>query len=277
MFGHKFKTEKQKERGKLLRFVCFCLAFVLVFGSASAAVYLKNSGFSLTEYFKNKENRENTGDESVPQEVRNPQGRLNLLFYCSSSDKEELYFLYEVVADMDNCVWKIFPLDSSDPKFSSALKNGGESSLARAVEKKLNIKTDGYLASTAETFPVAVNYMDGLEYLIEKRVEYKTGDYSLILPAGVTRITGDDLLYYMKYCRTIGTRGLKIQGELMRAMLESYINEENLENGTIIFQKLLDKTGSDSDISLIEATGYLEELKLYYSAENKREPVIIIG
>lgn len=274
MFGHKFKTQKQTEKRKTLQFICFCLVFLIVFGSVSAVVYLKNSGFSLNEYFINRGERKEQTTE--PEEKKKPEGKMNLLFYCCDEDPDELYFIFEVVADMNNSAFKIYPLDPNDPGYLSALKSGGEEALEHAVEKRTGMKTDAYAASDKKSFAVAVNYMDGLEFFIENRVEYRTENTTLILPQGTSKLNGDDLIGYLKYCKTVEATGLKMQGEVMQAMLENYITEENLENGIKIFQKLLDKIKMNSDISYIEATGYIDELKLYLTDENRKDPEIIL-
>lgn len=260
-----------------MRFVCAFLAFALVFGSISAVVILKHNDVSLKEIFGGKE--ETTETESMKNNVvelpKEIGGETNYLLYSADSEMSEIYFIALVNADMDDKIFKVRALDTSDTSYLSELKTGGCKALVSAVEKKENIEIKKYAGSTADTFALAINYMGGLEYSINKRIEYRTEDFTLILTKGEQTIKGETLLKYFRYAKTLGDDGLELQGQLICTMLDNYINSDNLEKGLTIYQKLLSKINTNSDISYIDAAGMIDTLKVYCKSEEKQPAEVV--
>ncbi len=282
--GHKFKTSKQDKKGDLLRFFLAFLAFAVVFGSVSAVVILKHNEISLRSIFSKETTTKSdeTTTESQPVSPTQLSGKTNFLVFCSANDFSEMYFIHIIEADMDNCVLKDRPLNpdgkTSDGKnYVQILKEGGASKLISAVEQKENIKINKYVGSNAETFALAINYMDGLEYTVDNRIEYRNDSYTLILTKGSQTIKGETLIKYFRYCKTLGSDGMRVQGKLICAMLDSYVNAENAANGSKIYQKLLSYLDSNSDISFFEAAEAMATVKAFCDSPNRQQSTIIIN
>lgn len=282
--GHKFKTSKQDKKGDLLRFFLAFLAFAVVFGSVSAVVILKHNEISLRSIFSKETTTKSdeTTTESQPVSPTQLNGKTNFLVFCSANDFSEMYFIHIIEADMDNCVLKDRPLNpdgkTSDGKnYVQILKEGGASKLISAVEQKENIKINKYVGSNAETFALAINYMDGLEYTVDNRIEYRNDSYTLILTKGSQTIKGETLIKYFRYCKTLGSDGMRVQGKLICAMLDSYVNAENAANGSKIYQKLLSYLDSNSDISFFEAAEAMATVKAFCDSPNRQQSTIIIN
>lgn len=283
--GHKFKTSKQDKKSDLFRFFLAFLAFALVFGSVSAVVILKHNEISLKSIFSSKETTtaesDSTTADEQPVSPTELSGKTNFLIYCSASDFSEMYFLHIIEADMDGCVLKVRPINpdgkAADGKsYVQTLKEGGAGKLVSAVEQKENVEINKYVGSDAETFALAINYMDGLEYTIDNRIEYRNNSYTLILTKGNQTIKGETLIKYFRYCKTLGSDGMRIQGKLICAMLDSYINDENVKNGSKIYQKLLSNLDSNSDISFFEAAQAMSTVKAFCDSPNRQPSTIII-
>lgn len=283
--GHKFKTSKQDKKSDLLRFFLAFLAFAVVFGSISAVVILKHNEISLKHIFTKEtttaQNDETTTDDSAitPAQL---SGTSNFLVYCSANDYSEMYFLHIIEADMDNRILKVRPINpdgkAADGKtYVQTLKEGGAGKLVSAVEQKESVKINKYVGSDAETFALAINYMDGLQYTIDSRIEYRNDNYTLILTKGSQTIKGETLIKYFRYCKTLGTEGMKTQGKLICAMLDSYITDENIENGSKIYQKLLANLDSNSDISFFEAAEAMSTVKAFCDSPEKQPSTIILN
>lgn len=276
---HKFKTEKQDKKGGIMRFIGAFLIFALVFGSISAAVIIKNKGISLESIFSGSEAAEETetteaSDAAVTQPI---SGSYNFLLYCTDSTTDDFHFIAIVTADMDAKTFAVRPISTENRDYVNALKTGGSTELVDTVEKAENIEITNYAASDTETFATAINYMGGLEYAVDNRVDYRTDELTLILTPGNQTIRGDTLMKYFRYCKSLGNEGLKIQGKLIAAMLDSYINSENLENGITIYQKLLAKIRSDSDISYIEAAKGIEALRTFCASDERTPASVIVN
>ena len=283
--GHKFKTSKQDKRGDLMRFFLAFLAFALVFGSISAVVILKHNELSLKSIFSKETTTEGGNETTADDQPVSPvklSGKTNFLIYCSSNDFSEMYFIHIVEADMDNCVIKDRPLNpdskTTDGKtYVQLLKESGAGKLVSAIEEKEGVKISKYVGSNAETFALAINYMDGLEYTVDERIEYRNSAYTLILTKGNQTIKGETLIKYFRYCKTLGVDGMRTQGKLVCAMLDSYINDNNVDKGTRIYQRLLSNLDSDSDISYFEAAEAMPTVKAFCDSENRQNSTIIIN
>lgn len=283
--GHKFKTSKQDKRGDLMRFFLAFLAFALVFGSISAVVILKHNELSLKSIFSKETTTEGGNETTADDQPVSPvklSGKTNFLIYCSSNDFSEMYFIHIIEADMDNCVIKDRPLNpdgkTTDGKtYVQLLKESGAGKLVSAIEEKEGVKISKYVGSNAETFALAINYMDGLEYTVDERIEYRNSAYTLILTKGNQTIKGETLIKYFRYCKTLGVDGMRTQGKLVCAMLDSYINDNNVDKGTRIYQRLLSNLDSDSDISYFEAAEAMPTVKAFCDSENRQNSTIIIN
>lgn len=283
--GHKFKTSKQDKRGDLMRFFLAFLAFALVFGSISAVVILKHNELSLKSIFSKETTTEGGNETTADDQPVSPvklSGKTNFLIYCSSNDFSEMYFIHIVEADMDNCVIKDRPLNpdgkTTDGKtYVQLLKESGAGKLVSSIEEKEGVKISKYVGSNAETFALAINYMDGLEYTVDERIEYRNSAYTLILTKGNQTIKGETLIKYFRYCKTLGVDGMRTQGKLVCAMLDSYINDNNVDKGTRIYQRLLSNLDSNSDISYFEAAEAMPTVKAFCDSENRQNSTIIIN
>lgn len=283
--GHKFKTSKQDKRGDLMRFFLAFLAFALVFGSISAVVILKHNELSLKSIFSKETTTEGGNETTADDQPVSPvklSGKTNFLIYCSSNDFSEMYFIHIVEADMDNCVIKDRPLNpdgkTTDGKtYVQLLKESGAGKLVSAIEEKEGVKISKYVGSNTETFALAINYMDGLEYTVDERIEYRNSAYTLILTKGNQTIKGETLIKYFRYCKTLGVDGMRTQGKLVCAMLDSYINDNNVDKGTRIYQRLLSNLDSNSDISYFEAAEAMPTVKAFCDSENRQNSTIIIN
>ncbi len=263
----------------MLNFLYAFLAFALVFGSISAVVILKHNDISLEDIFSDKtiavtdsDSTDTTDTVDLNKEL---SGQANILLYCAESDASAIHFLIMVDADMDDRTFRVHPLGTENPEYLKALSTGGYKELIAAVEKHEGVEIDKYVASNPDTFALAINYMGGLEYTVDERVEYRTDDYTLILTQGDQTIKGETLLKFFKYCKTLGTDGMRRQGQIVCAMIDNFITAENVEKGITIYQKVLSKINSASDVSYVEMSSALQMLKLL-CASDERQPATVI-
>ena len=279
---HKFKTSKQDKRGAIYRFLGAFLVFALVFGSISVAMILKNNDFSLEEIMAGKsttsaqdEGTTGTTEVALDKELT---GQLNTLIYCVNEAKTEFYFMMIVDADMDARTFRVYPVNPTNPEYLKSLSTGGNKALVTAVEQEEGINIDKYVASNPNTFALAINYMGGLEYTVNERIEYRNDEYTLILTKGDQTIKGETLLKYFRYCKTLDTStGMRQQGELVCEMLDDYISSENVAKGSAIFQKVLSKLNSESDISYVEASRAMPMLRLLCESDERKPASVILS
>ncbi len=278
--NHKFNTAKQEKRKSLFRLTAIFICIAVVIGSVSVAVILKNNNNFIRDLFTNEttaqSQEESTAENDLVDLEQELTGRARVLLYCTDRESSEIYFMAMVDANMKRQSFKVYPLKADNPDYIKALSTGGYKELIAKVESAEGIKIDRYIASDTDTFALAINYMGGLEYTVDERIEYRTDDYTLILTTGNQTIKGETLLKYFRYCKTLDTQtGLQQQGDLICAMLDEYITAENVEKGDTIYEKVLSKINSKSDISYIEASKALQMLKLLCESD-KRQPAKVV-
>ena len=243
---------------------------------------LKNNDFSLEDIFSKKPTTVNQGEEltdaTEPDLDKELTGQLSTLLYCVNEAKTEFYFMMIVDADMEARTFKVYPINPSNPEYLSSLSAGGSKELVTAVEKTEGIKIDKYVASNPNTFALAINYMGGLEYTVDERIEYRNDEYTLILTKGEQTIKGETLLKYFRYCKTLDmSAGMRQQGEIICEMLDDYISSENVAKGSTIFQKVLSKLNSESDISYVEASRAMPMLRLLCESDERKPASVILS
>ena len=279
--NHKFKTSKQDKRGGMLNFFYAFLAFAVVFGSISAVVILRHNDISLEDLFSDKTiavTDDDTSDASDTVDLNKElTGQANILLYCAESDASAIHFMIMVDADMDARTFRVHPLGTERKEYLNALSTGGYKALISAVEKNEGFEIDKYIASNPDTFALAINYMGGLEYTVDERVEYRTDDYTLILTQGDQTIKGETLLKFFRYCKTLGTDGMRQQGRIVCAMLDNYITSSNVEKGITIYQKVLSKINSASDVSYVEMSSALQMLRLLCESDERQSASVILS
>ena len=278
--NHKFNTAKQEKRKSFFRLTAIFICIAVVIGSVSVAVILKNNNNFIKDLFAKEttaqSQEESTAENDLVDLEQELTGRARVLLYCTDREASEIYFMAMVDANMKRQSFKVYPLKTDNPDYTKALSTGGYKELIAKVESAEGIKIDRYISSDTDTFALAINYMGGLEYTVDERIEYRTDDYTLILTKGNQTIKGETLLKYFRYCKTLDAQtGLQQQGDLICAMIDEYITAENVEKGDTIYEKVLSKINSKSDISYIEASKALQMLKLLCESD-KRQPAKVV-
>lgn len=279
--NHKFNTSKQEKRNSILKLSIVFICFALVIGTVSVAVIVKNNNSFFTDLFSKETTSgvsESTTQENQLVDLEEElTGEASILLYCTDRESEEIYFLAVVNADMQNRSFDVLPLKTDNPDYINALSTGGEKELVSAVQKAEGLTIDRYVASDTDTFALAINYMGGLKYSVAERIEYRTDEYTLILTKGDQTIKGETLLKYFRYCKTLDQEtGLRKQGDLICKMLDEYITAENVKNGSTIYEKVLSKINSKSDISYIEASKALQMLRLLCESGEKQPAKVVL-
>lgn len=280
--NHKFHTSKQEKRNGSLRLFIIFLCFALVAGTVSVAVIVKNNNSFLTDLLSKEttssSQEDTTNSKQLAELEAQLQGKASVLVYCTDKQASEIFFMAVVDADMQTKSFEVRPLKTENPDYINALSKGGEKELVSAVKKAEGIAIDRYVASDTDTFALAINYMGGLEYTVAERIEYRTDEYTLILTKGDQTIKGETLLKYFRYCKTLGGEtGLRKQGEIISRMLDEYITAENVKKGDTIYEKVLSKINSKSDISYIEASKALQMLRLLFESGGKQPAQVVFA
>ncbi len=262
-----FNPVRVHRKGQWKFIVLGFVVFALIFGSATL-VYLsaKIDDFSVDRIMSVFE--KDSQDEDL---LSGNRGSTTILLTSVSttetleSGKREMYFLILAKADTAEGIIKFCPLEVKD-SYVTRYEAGGGAELIKAVSDEYGIKIDKYIASDENTFPLAINYMDGVEFIVPERIEYRTEDLTLILTPGRQTIKGESVLKYLKYFKT---KGLDGQGELLCAMVDNYFTEENMEDPMKLYKGVLGELSGNSDISFVDTADNLDVIREIAQKEEK--------
>lgn len=262
-----FNPVRVQRKGRWKYIILGFVAFIIVFGSGTL-VYLssKVDSFNIDRIMTVFE-KDSQGSFSVASDAQDA----TILFMSISSTKtietgkKEIYFMVLVKADVSASQLKICPIEVKD-SYLQIYETGGETEVMNAVSKDYGIAVDRYVSSNENTFALAINYMDGVEYLVPDRVEYRTEDLTLILTPGNQTIRGESLLKYLKYFKETDLSG---QADLFCAMAENYITPENMEDPMKIYKGVLGELSGNSNISFVDTADNLDIIESIAEKENK--------
>ncbi len=260
-----FNPVRVHTKGRWKLIVLSFVAFILVFGSGTL-VYLSSKVDNLS-----MDRIMSVFEKDSFQDTVNSgkSGEATILFTSISSaptietGKKEMYFLVLAKVNAADGKIKICPLEVKD-SYIQSFEAGGENEVLNAVSSDYGIKIDRYVSSDENTFALAINYMDGLEYTVPERIEYRTADLTLILTPGRQTIKGESLLKYLKYFKQAGLSG---QADLFCAMVDDYFTVENMENPMNIYKGVLGELSGNSNISFVDTADNLDIIEIIAQKE----------
>ena len=254
MRNHKLqtlRTARQRERRRLGRFFGAVAVFLALFFACSAVyIGVRSGGFSWRD--TPTEPASDVSTEPMPE----VSGVKNLLLLCASPDKTEIRFLTVMQINFNDNTYSISsfsPRESvnTGEKLGTLLEHyqsGGVRQLTRAIETRSGIRIDRYIASDDNSFKRAVNSMGAVTFTFPEQINYRSGDFAIVLIEGEQKLRGDDLLKYMRYCAALGDEGLDMQSQAVGEMFVQYINEKNLGKMNNLYGTLINTVSSDISV-----------------------------
>ena len=254
--GMKFRTTQEKKTKQLRLFVLGFVGFLLAFALVSVAYMFKSHHLSMNDLFPEKEVE--SSDGSTDEAIAPLGGKATFMFACVSDEKDELYFVAAVNADLDSGEVRVCAFDPNTSADVSGnkdslmghYKTGGSKELKKAVDSLCGFTADKYAVSTANQFKNAINVLSGAQISVPERISYKTKELSLSLMPGNQTVKGETLLKYFRYCLTPPGGGAQKQGELLCVLFSQYINKTYLASGRNYFSQIIDSL--DTDISIVD-------------------------
>ena len=279
--GIKFLTTKEKKARQFRLFTLGFLAFLLAFALISVAYMLKSHHLSLSELFPEKttaETEESTDDVSAAL-----AGKASFMLACVSDEKDELYLVAAVYADLDLGEVRVSAFDPNTQVEAGGVRDtlrghylrSASKGLCGAVNELCGFETDRYAISTESQFKSAINALSGAVVTVPQRINYKTKELSLSLMPGEQTIKGETLLRYFRYCLTENGGGASEQSRLLCVLFSQYISKSYLAYGRSYFSEIIDSL--DSNISIVDFSRCENQLSAMAASEIKYTPVTLSG
>ncbi|MCL2106351.1 MAG: LCP family protein [Oscillospiraceae bacterium] len=272
-YNLEFQTREHKKFESFKRWLLGFLAIVLLLVVVSV-IMLQRDGLFIDQiiggYFSTTE-----PSTEEPEGVWKYSGSAAFLLSETDDNGKSLRFLALLRADIARQHIDIFalspqakaPMDGGIT-LEQALRNGGQKQLKAAVEALTESRVDRYISSRDMGFVKAMNTVGSVTVQVEKRIQYRSSEFSITLAEGQQRLQGDLTLRYFRYLGTLGEEGLRKQSELLRSILESCLIPKNAENPETM-QKRFDTLINlmETDISVLDFAGNLELLRAVMSSE----------
>ena len=259
-----FRTRKQSEDRGFKKFSVIFASCVLIILVVSCLAILKKYDFDIRTAMGGEPE---TTTEAVSQETTRlqTQAEKTYFFWCADSEKGGLHFAWLVkfrVPEMAASVCAL-PLDMmlSDgaETIDSYFKKYGENATVESLEKQLGLTVDGYIGSDDESFKAMINYFGGMNITVPEQIEYRGGEYTVILVKGKQNLMADTLFKYMRYLGILGPRGYKLQASALMEMFDSVFRERNAGKSERYFSKLSNTVKTDLTIvDFLEAKESIE-------------------
>lgn len=277
----KFETEENK-KGKRSRLITISfVVFILLLGTVSTIYFLKTYDYNLSNVFGKEQDTTGAGEEEEPTIPTKLDGGATFLLAASSTNKDQLYFAALAKVDLKKMQVKLtcLPVNavvdtgSGSETLESSFVSGGAQKLAQTTSKYSGIKIDRYVVVGEKNFKKVISYVGNYTLVLDEKLTYNGGDYSLNFVKGKQTLTGDKLLHYIRYQEKQGGSYLNNQSRILCDVIDQLTNISNFEQGEELFNKLINIV--DSDISIIDYTKYQPYIKAYIESDN-RKPTISV-
>ncbi len=263
--SHTFQTEKHRKKHQLRVWIISIVSVVLVFGSVSLFILLKNYNYNITNIVG-----ESTTEVTEDASTKAPPvatGSADILLTLHD-DNNNLKFACIVKANAETKNISVCSLDlnSSSGKelvkeFKAADKDLMLTEFKTTVSKMSGISIDRYINADYNQFTRTISVMGSVTMKIPEDISYNKDDIVLSLKKGEWKLIGANLLNYL----IISDRST--QNDIITAVLQEYITRKNFENGEKIYQKLVNIL--DTDITAFDFNSALPALEAISYAEGK--------
>ncbi len=254
---HEFTTTEKTKNNKIKTYVISIVAFVVVFGSISLFLLLKNYNFNPKNIVKTGED-ETSVSETTLNTIKNPEGTYNIMLCLYNGNKLNSVSIVRTDMEKEKIKIKLYPATASNGKetlgeiFSKTDESDRINKLKQAFTKVSGYGINKYICADFNKFTRATSVMNGVTLKIPKDISYNKGNIKLSLKKGEWQLTGTNLLNYFLISNK------KVKEEILVSMLTQYLVDENINDNEYTFNELINIL--DSDITAFDYNSALPYL-----------------
>ncbi len=249
------------------RFKTFFIAFftfLLISFSISFLLFFHSNNYDFYSYAKG-ETTEKSQEKEFHEEkysVSKLSGKSNILF-AVKDELNNIDICFVVIANFDE---KYVQIKCLDDKISatSAFNTEGEKGLKNYISSQYNIFVEKYAVFQDKAFKLFLSQFDGITINIQEKVNYKSNDFNLVLEQGQQSVSGDIAYKLLKICNENETE------KILCDIVDSLLAPQNIEKSDNLFKTFVNV--SVTDISIVDYTDGIEELRIYANAVDKFKP-----
>ncbi|MBQ3431493.1 MAG: hypothetical protein IJG23_01785 [Clostridia bacterium] len=260
-------NDPQKGFDSTSKRIVFALMIVLVLVMIATYIFISMKYGSLSNMFLG-ETTETTVEETTEEiEVKNVDGKKNLLIAVTSPGESELYNVFMVGINMSENKTSflsvpVYTLDSSERTLAEEFKLGGISQIEYVLERMFDIDFDGYMSATQNGYKFFLTELGkSVSFDVPEDLQFSTTNYTVSLSAGKQELSFDTFVKLMMYDAWQGGKDatFTMQGNLLQAAYEQYMKPKYISRDVDSFTYKM--THINGDISSEDYVNDLDALE----------------
>ena len=267
--------KNSRNKGTLKYFIIAFGAFVLILGLASVFLFMYSIDFDFNNFVDKPEEETTELAETTTEltySVNSLKGKSTVLFVCADS-KEEFDFAFTVECDFDNKTMNVKCVDAktkvaingSSSTCGEVYKNNSIIELKSAFKESFKINIDKYFVCDRAGAKEILSLFDGITINVAENIDYNANGINLELNKGKQTVSGAYALNYLIISNNI------IREQIVCDIIKSVLIPQYTDNSQSLFTDFVN--AGETDISVIDYSESIENLKIYANAEDKFLPV----
>lgn len=267
--------KSSSKKGSFKYFIIAFGAFVLILGLASVFLFMYSIDFDFSNFVAQPEEETTEAAESTTDpvySVNSLTGKSTVLFVCADS-KEALDFAFTVECDYDNKSMKVKCIDAKSQitlngnslTCGELYKNYSINELKSAFGESFEITVDKYFICDRAGAKEILSLFDGITVNVTENIDYDSDEISLELNSGKQTVSGAYALNYL----LISDNSTREQ--IVCDIISSVLVPQYTDNSQNLFTDFVN--AGETDISVIDYSESIENLKIYANADDKFLPV----
>lgn len=264
-----------RDKGGLKYFIIAFGAFVVVLGLASVFLFMYSIDFDFNNFVDKPDESNTEPTESTTEltySVNSLKGKSTVLFVCADS-KQEFDFAFTVECDFDNKSMSVkcvddnsqLSLKGSKVACGSIYENYSIEELKSAFSESFKINADKYFICDRAGAKEILSLFDGITVDVAENIDYDSNGISLELGKGRQTISGAYALNYLLISNN------STREKIVCDIINSILVPKYTDNSQGLFTDFVN--AGETDISVIDYSESIENLRIYSNAEDKFFPV----
>lgn len=250
---------------KLKPFLLAFSAFIIILAVCSVFLFMNSIDYDFDNIFGNTTEEQTETTEKPEQEkffVSSLSGKSNILFAVKGDDGS-FSSAFLVLTDFDDETMMVELIDDC-AGLSSSYKESSDNGLKNFITSLYGVNIDKYAIFEQKQFKNVLSMFDGITITFDQPVDYKSHEFNLKIDSGVQTISGD--MAYKYFSVIDNSQREKVLCEIIYSVL----SPEYVEKSDVLFKEFVNSCVTD--ISIIDYSEAIDDLKIYSNAEDKFLP-----
>ena len=260
-----FIGEQKKKSKNLKHFIIAFSVFVILLGSVSVLMFMKNLNFDLSNVFSSAE----TTTELTTEATTEPEpqtGSAKVLVFCENSE-HTLDYVMLISCDYEQMKMTVLdiPVSTSvsyngfDGSLNAYFTQYGATTLKDAVVNSLKLEADRYIKYNDSQFRNFLTKFEDVTVNVESAIDYPSD--GLILNAGEQALSADLYMKYLNYCDSYH------KADAFSQFLKIVFSKQYAVKAESLFSYIANN--SQTDLSIVDFKAHEDRLVAFSQSESE--------